>query len=110
MKTGMKRTLWGGAAAAAVALVVAPLTREYGIDYLIATVLLAGLLQIVLSLLGVARLMRFIPRRVMVGFVNALAILIFIAHLPHLIDVPSVSYTHLQALEYVLDPVSRLLL
>ncbi|MDT9659624.1 SulP family inorganic anion transporter [Rhodococcus qingshengii] len=80
------------AATGAVALVVAPLTREYGIDYLIATVLLAGLLQIVLSLLGVARLMRFIPRSVMVGFVNALAILIFIAQLPHLIDVPWLVY------------------
>ncbi len=80
------------AATGAVALVVAPLTREYGIDYLIATVLLAGLLQIVLSLLGVAKLMRFIPRSVMVGFVNALAILIFIAQLPHLIDVPWLVY------------------
>ena len=66
------------AATGAVALVIAPLVREHGIDYLIATVLLAGVLQIVLSLLGVARLMRFVPRSVMVGFVNALAILIFL--------------------------------
>src|SRR5699024_311481 len=43
-----------------------------------------GLLQIVLALLGVAKLMRFIPRSVMTGFVNALAILIFVAQLPHL--------------------------
>ncbi|NMM84549.1 sodium-independent anion transporter [Rhodococcus sp. SRB_17] len=80
------------AATGAVALVVAPLTRDYGIDYLIATVLLAGVLQIVLSLLGVAKLMRFIPRSVMVGFVNALAIMIFITQLPHLIDVPWMVY------------------
>ncbi|MDI6022210.1 SulP family inorganic anion transporter [Leucobacter sp. UT-8R-CII-1-4] len=76
------------AATGAVALVIAPVAREYGMDYFIATVLLAGALQIVLSLCGVAKLMRFIPRSVMVGFVNALAILIFLAQLPQLIDVP----------------------
>lgn len=80
------------AATGAIALVVAPLTREYGMDYLIATVLLAGVLQIVLAVLGVAKLMRFIPRSVMVGFVNALAILIFTAQLPQLIDVPWLVY------------------
>lgn len=80
------------AATGAIALVVAPLSRDYGMDYLIAAVLLAGVLQVVLSLLGVAKLMRFIPRSVMVGFVNALAILIFTAQLPHLIDVPALVY------------------
>ena len=67
------------AATGAVALVIAPLTREHGFDYLVAAVILGGLLQVVLGLLGVAKLMRFIPRSVMVGFVNALAILIFTA-------------------------------
>ena len=85
--TGGRRAMIS-AATGAVALVVAPLTRQYGLDYLVATVLLAGALQIVLGLLGVARLMRFIPRSVMIGFVNALAILIFIAQLPHLVNVP----------------------
>ncbi|MEE2033265.1 SulP family inorganic anion transporter [Rhodococcus chondri] len=80
------------AATGAVALVIAPVAREYGMDYLIATVLLAGALQIVLSVLGVAKLMRFIPRSVMTGFVNSLAILIFVAQLPHLIDVPWLVY------------------
>ena len=80
------------AATGAIALVVAPLAREHGIDYLIATVLLGGLLQIVLGLLGVARLMRFVPRSVMVGFVNALAILIFTSQVPHLIGVPWAVY------------------
>ncbi|MCX0271330.1 SulP family inorganic anion transporter [Nocardia zapadnayensis] len=80
------------AATGAVALVVAPVVREHGLDYLVATVLLAGLLQIVLSVIGVAKLMRFIPRSVMVGFVNALAILIFIAQLPHLFGVPWLVY------------------
>ncbi len=80
------------AATGAVALVIAPVAREHGMDYFLATVLLAGLFQIVLALCGVARLMRFIPRSVMVGFVNALAILIFTAQLPQLLDVPWAVY------------------
>ncbi|KXF85804.1 sulfate permease [Rhodococcus ruber Chol-4] len=80
------------AATAAIALVIAPVTREYGLDYLVATVILGGIFQVVLSALGAAKLMRFIPRSVMVGFVNALAILIFTAQLPHLIDVPWLVY------------------
>lgn len=80
------------AATGAVALVVAPVVKEHGVDYLIATVLLAGVLQITLSVVGVAKLMRFIPRSVMVGFVNALAILIFTAQLPHLLGVPWLVY------------------
>ncbi|WBQ03153.1 SulP family inorganic anion transporter [Kribbella sp. CA-293567] len=80
------------AATGAVALVIAPVMRDHGFDHLIATVLLAGVLQILLGVLGVARLMRFIPRSVMVGFVNSLAILIFLAQLPHLIGVPWLVY------------------
>lgn len=80
------------AATGAVALVIAPVVREHGLDYLIATVILAGLIQILFALFGVARLMRFIPRSVMVGFVNALAILIFLAQLPHLTGVPWAVY------------------
>ena len=80
------------AATGAIALVIAPLARQYGLDYFVAAVLLAGLLQILLSVLGVARLMRFIPRSVMVGFVNALAILIFTSQLPHLLGVPALVY------------------
>ncbi|WIV61925.1 SulP family inorganic anion transporter [Amycolatopsis nalaikhensis] len=76
------------AATGAIALVVAPLAREHGLSYLIAAVILGGLFQIVLGALGIARLMRFVPRSVMVGFVNALAILIFMAQVPELIDVP----------------------
>ncbi|MFJ6737353.1 SulP family inorganic anion transporter [Streptomyces sp. NPDC091279] len=76
------------AATGAVALVIAPMNREHGFGYLVATVILAGVLQIVLGTLGVAKLMRFVPRAVMVGFVNALAILIFLAQLPELTDVP----------------------
>ncbi|MGE2715240.1 SulP family inorganic anion transporter [Mycolicibacterium litorale] len=80
------------AATGAVALVVAPLVHSHGLNYLIAAVILAGLLQLLLGALGVARLMRFVPRSVMVGFVNALAILIFVAQLPHLLGVPWLVY------------------
>jgi SulP family sulfate permease len=80
------------AATGAVALVIAPVARDYGMDYFIATVILAGVFQFVLGLLGVAKLIRFIPRSVMVGFVNALAILIFSAQLPQLIGVPWLVY------------------
>jgi SulP family sulfate permease len=80
------------AATGAVALVIAPVMRDHGYDFLVATVLLGGALQILLALAGIARLMRFIPRSVMVGFVNALAILIFEAQLDHMIDVPWAVY------------------
>jgi SulP family sulfate permease len=80
------------AATGAVALVIAPVARDYGMDYFIATVILAGVFQVVLGVLGVAKVMRFIPRSVMVGFVNALAILIFMAQLPHLLGVPFMVY------------------
>ncbi|SKB10192.1 SulP family inorganic anion transporter [Aeromicrobium choanae] len=80
------------AATGAVALVVAPVMRDHGFDYLIATVILGGLIQILLAVAGVAKLMRFIPRSVMVGFVNSLAILILLAQIPHLVDVPALVY------------------
>nr|WP_235857050.1 SulP family inorganic anion transporter [Occultella glacieicola] len=80
------------AATGAVALVVAPVVRDHGLDHLIATVILGGIIQVVLGVLGVAKLMRFIPRMVMVGFVNALAILIFVAQVPHLLGVTWIVY------------------
>ena len=80
------------AATGAVALVIAPVARDFGIDYFLATVILAGVFQLVLGVAGAAKLMRFIPRSVMIGFVNSLAILIFMAQLPHLIDVPFAVY------------------
>ena len=80
------------AATGAVALVVAPLVASHGLNYLIAAVILGGVLQLILGGLGVAKLMRFVPRSVMVGFVNALAILIFLAQLPHLLGVPGLVY------------------
>ncbi|WP_445263003.1 SulP family inorganic anion transporter [Pseudokineococcus sp. 1T1Z-3] len=80
------------AATGATALVLAPLVASEGVQYLFAAVVLGGVIQVVLGVSGVARLMRFIPRSVMVGFVNALAILIFTSQLPYLRDVPWVVY------------------
>lgn len=80
------------AAAGSVALVMAPLVKNHGLEYLVPAVLLAGMIQIALGLGGVANLMRFIPRSVMNGFVNALAILIFLAQLQHVIHVPWMVY------------------
>ncbi|WP_405421721.1 SulP family inorganic anion transporter [Streptomyces erythrochromogenes] len=80
------------AATGAVALVIAPLNREHGFGYLVAAVILAGVIQVALGALGVAKLMRFVPRSVMVGFVNALAILIFMAQVPEMHDVPWAVY------------------
>jgi SulP family sulfate permease len=73
------------AATGAMALVIVPLVEEYGTGYLFAATVLAGLLQVGFGYLGVGELMRFIPRTVMTGFVNALAILILLAQVPHIL-------------------------
>jgi SulP family sulfate permease len=80
------------AAAGSVALVIAPLVAAHGVKYVLPTVILAGLVQIAFGLGGLARLMRFIPRSVMIGFVNALGVLIFTAQIRHVIDVPWIGY------------------
>ncbi|SER67944.1 SulP family inorganic anion transporter [Streptomyces qinglanensis] len=80
------------AATGAVALVVAPLNHQYGLGYLVAAVILGGIFQVVLGSLGVAKLMRFVPRSVMVGFVNALAVMIFMAQVPEMTGVPWAVY------------------
>jgi SulP family sulfate permease len=80
------------AAAGSVALVIAPLVHGSGVGYVLPAVVLGGLVQIVFGALGLARLMRFVPRSVMLGFVNALGVLIFAAQVPHLIGVPWVVY------------------
>jgi SulP family sulfate permease len=80
------------AAAGSVALVVAPLVKDNGVEYLLPAICLAGIVQIAFGALGLARLMRFIPRSVMIGFVNALGILIFVAQVPHLLNVPWLVY------------------
>jgi sulfate permease, SulP family len=73
------------AATGAMALLMVPLVREHGVEYLFAATIVTGLVQVLFGWLGVAKLMRFVPRTVMTGFVNALAILIFLAQLPYVI-------------------------
>lgn len=75
------------AATGAMALVMASLVKSHGLEYLLAATVLAGLLQIGAGWLKLGVLMRFVSRSVVTGFVNALAILIFMAQLPELINV-----------------------
>ncbi|MCM3650966.1 SulP family inorganic anion transporter [Metabacillus litoralis] len=80
------------AATGAMALVMVTLVAEHGLQYLLAATILTGIFQIILGVLKVGRLMKFIPRSVMTGFVNSLAILIFAAQLPHFIGETWVMY------------------
>ncbi|TVP58276.1 MAG: SulP family inorganic anion transporter [Halomonadaceae bacterium] len=75
------------AATGAMALLMVTLVREHGLEYLLAATLLTGVLQIAAGYLRLATLMRFVSRSVVTGFVNALAILIFMAQLPELTGV-----------------------
>lgn len=75
------------AATGAMALLMVTLVREHGLQYLLAATVLTGILQIAAGFLKLGDLMRFVSRSVVTGFVNALAILIFMAQLPELIDV-----------------------
>lgn len=82
------------AATAATAVLMGSLVKEHGLEYLFAATILMGLIQLVAGVIGLGRLMKFVSRSVITGFVNALAILIFMAQLPELIgpDVPPITY------------------
>ena len=80
------------AATGAMALVMVTLVKEHGLQYLLVATLLTGLLQVTAGVLRLGALMRFVSRSVITGFVNALAILIFMAQLPELIHVSWVVY------------------
>lgn len=80
------------AATAATAVLMVTLVRDHGLQYLLAATVLAGVLQIAAGALRLGSVMRFVSRSVMTGFVNALAILIFMAQLPELIGVPWLTY------------------
>jgi SulP family sulfate permease len=80
------------AATGAMALVMVGLVKEHGLQYLLAATLLTGVLQIVAGLFRLGSLMQFVSRSVITGFVNALAILIFMAQLPELIGAPWTVY------------------
>lgn len=73
------------AATGAMALVIVSLVKDHGLEYLLAATILTGVIQILFGVFKIARLMKFIPNAVMLGFVNSLAILVFIAQTPHFI-------------------------
>lgn len=75
------------AATGAMALVIASLVKDHGLQYLLAATVLTGVLQIIAGWVKLGALMRFVSRSVVTGFVNALAILIFMAQLPELTNV-----------------------
>lgn len=85
------------AATAATAVLMVTLVKEHGLQYLVAATLLMGVIQIVAGMLKLGRVMRFVSRSVITGFVNALAILIFMAQLPELVGVPQVTYVMIAA-------------
>ena len=80
------------AATAAVAVLVVPLVRDHGVQYLFAATILMGVIQFIGGLLRLDRLMQFVSRSVITGFVNALAILIFMAQVPQLTGVSVHTY------------------
>ncbi len=73
------------AATGAMALVMIGLVRDYGLEYLFAATILTGVVQILFGVFKLGRYLKFVPRSVMIGFVNALAILIFMAQLPQFV-------------------------
>jgi len=80
------------AATAATAVLMVTLVKEHGLQYLLAATVLAGIIQIIAGVFKLGFVMRFVSRSVMTGFVNALAILIFMAQLPELFNVPYLTY------------------
>ncbi len=81
------------AATGAMALLMVTLVSEHGLQYLLAATILTGIIQIVFGIIRIGSVMRFVSKSVMTGFVNALAILIFLAQLPELnLKLPGVSW------------------
>ena len=80
------------AATGAMALVLVSLMANHGLQYVLAATILTGIIQFILGGLGVAKLMRFIPNSVMLGFVNALGIMIFITQMPYVLGSNSMTY------------------
>jgi SulP family sulfate permease len=85
------------AATAATAVLMTTLVRDHGLEYLLAATILAGVIQVLAGLCRLGSVMRFVSRSVMTGFVNALAIMIFMAQLPELIGMPWQTYAMIAA-------------
>lgn len=97
------------AATGAVALIVVPLVRDYGVEYLFAATILMGIIQILLGIFKVGKLLKFIPNSVMIGFVNALAIMIFMAQLQHIFGISLDTYIYVLITLIILYVVPKFL-
>src|SRR5699024_12124524 len=108
-------------ATGAMALLMCPLVRDYGLDYLMAATILTGIIQILFGVFKIAKLMKFIPNAVMIRFVNSLAILIFMAQVPHFVGINNVTYVFVaitllivyivpRCIKFVLTPLFALVL
>ena len=86
------RTAMISAATGAMALLMVTLVKDHGLQYLLAATVLTGIIQVIAGYFKVAKLMRFVSQSVVYGFVNALAILIFVAQLPELSKMDSLGY------------------
>lgn len=98
------------AATASVAVVIIPLVKQYGVEYLFAATILMGVFQLIAGLARLDLLMNYVSRSVITGFVNALAILIFMAQLPQLRHVPPITYALVAgglAIIYLLPRVTK---
>ena len=80
------------AATGAMALLMVDLVKVHGLEYLLAATFLTGIFQVIFGFLKLGRQMKFVPRAVMIGYINALAVLIFLAQLPQLTGVPYTVY------------------
>ncbi len=98
------------AATGAMALLMIDLVNDHGLQYLLVATLITGIFQVIFGVLRLGRQMRYVPRAVMVGYINALAVLIFLAQLPQLIQVPSMVYVMVAlslAIIYLLPRVTK---
>ncbi|PRO65924.1 SulP family inorganic anion transporter [Alkalicoccus urumqiensis] len=97
-------------ATGAMALLMITLVADYGLEYLLAATILTGVLQILFGVFRLAKFMKFVPRSVMIGFVNALAILIFTSQLQHFVGETWVMYSLVAltlAIIYLLPRVTK---
>ncbi|WP_332689427.1 SulP family inorganic anion transporter [Halalkalibacter lacteus] len=96
------------AATGAMALLMVTLVADHGLQYLLAATILTGVLQILFGVFKLARIMKFVPRSVMVGFVNALAILIFMAQLDQFVDATWLMYVLVAATLFIIYGLPRI--
>lgn len=116
MTTAIVTSITGGrpamvsAAAGSMALVMVTLIKNHGLEYMITATILTGIIQLILGYLGIHKLMKYISKPVMLGFVNALAILIFLAQVQQLGDKNIATYVMVGVtigMMYLLPKISK---